>query len=246
MPTTIESIPRTHQFAVGRQTGDQGDLIGILKRPEGPLADTLFGLIENHGETAFTLSAYGGDVQRGSVAFSGQPDDADQLIIDDGINAAVTYEFDSDGSVTETATLRQVVIGTTLSLTLTNLVTKINTDTAAMDIVASLDGEGVLRLVGSHPDASNTALSGNDVATVQTRTGLAGGSGAVHNLRIAGADVANVAVTPGGRVIFGIEWAVADVKNHLSFYATGGDDVLGELTLCYWNGELVRLESWRA
>lgn len=245
MSIVVESNPHKHQWAIGRHPGDSGDLIGILRRTEGPLVDTLFGLIENHGDVAFTVSAYGGDVQRGSVAFSGQPDDADTLIIDDGINPAVTFEFDSDDDVTPTATLRQVVIGTNIAATLGALIAAIAA-APTLDIVGTLDAEHLVRLVGSHPDATNTALAGTDVAGVQTQTGLSGGTGAVHNLRINGADVANVAVTPHGRVIFALEWAAADVKDHLSFYATGGDDVLGELSLCYWNGDLTRLESWQA
>ena len=38
------------------------------------------------------------------------PADADQIILSDGVNPAVTFEFDSDASVVETPTLRQVVI----------------------------------------------------------------------------------------------------------------------------------------
>jgi flagellar hook protein FlgE len=52
--------------------------------------------------------------------FSAQPDDGDTIVIN-----GITYEFDNNASVVETATLRQVVIGASLSATLVTLEGKI-------------------------------------------------------------------------------------------------------------------------
>ena len=58
--------------------------------------------------------------------FGGQPPDGDTVVIN-----GITYEFDSDTSVVETPTLRQVVIGGDIGVTLTNLETAIETIDAA-------------------------------------------------------------------------------------------------------------------
>lgn len=62
----------------------------------------------------------------GNVKFIGsvQPADGDQVIISDGVTS-VTFEFDSNSSVTESANNRQVVIGATSYATMTALIAKI-------------------------------------------------------------------------------------------------------------------------
>jgi uncharacterized protein len=66
-------------------------------------------------------------VATGTIAFlnGAQPADGNNIVISDG-TTAVTFEFDSNSSVVETSTLRQVVIGADAYATMTALITKIN------------------------------------------------------------------------------------------------------------------------
>ncbi|MBA3845415.1 MAG: hypothetical protein H0X45_02095 [Planctomycetes bacterium] len=57
----------------------------------------------------------------GVITLTAQPADGNTIVLNDGTNAAVTFEFDSNASVTQTATLRQVVIGSSVDITLDNL-----------------------------------------------------------------------------------------------------------------------------
>jgi hypothetical protein len=76
---------------------------------------------------------------QGTLNFIGsaQPADGDQIIISDG-STPVTFEFDSDASVVETPTLRQVVIGADAYATLTTLITKINAAAFSVSAVTSV------------------------------------------------------------------------------------------------------------
>lgn len=85
--------------------------------------------------------------------FGGQPADGDSVVIN-----GITYEFDSNASVVETATLRQVVIGGTTSATLSNLETAIETADASFASGASSVRLRVNNSTAEPPSALNDTL----------------------------------------------------------------------------------------
>ena len=113
----------------------------------------------------------------GELILGGQPDDGDQFLIDDGVNAAVTFEFDNDSSVTETNTLRQVVIGATLNDTLTNLLNAVNNVGFPFEITASnIDTDRIDLTNDNLGVAGNVAITEPvNVSTNLSSTGMAGG-----------------------------------------------------------------------
>lgn len=80
--------------------------------------------IDVTGMTGGSASAFASGVIK--LLNGAQPADANTIVLNDGTNPAVTFEFDSNSSVSQTATLRQVVIGANAYATLQNLVTAIN------------------------------------------------------------------------------------------------------------------------
>jgi hypothetical protein len=241
-----ETLPRTHTFAIGRQTGDLGERIGILERTSIPrIAQTLYGLVENHGDVAFTLSLLQGVPAVGSVLFNAQPTDGHTLILNDGTNPAVTFEFDSNNSVVQTGTLRQVVIGTTIAETAGNFARAVNlAPTLAITariVPHNYQSPATIELTNDRPGtAGNVALLGTSTLT---KTGMSGGTGAVKNIRTIAGSVASVAVVPLGRVEFTAELVNTDL-DFFTFNATGTDRVLGELTLSFNTGEIEMRESY--
>lgn len=240
--TTVLTVPRIHQFAIGEQIGSTDTLIGVLERLAAPLQDVILGLLTNEGPTDFTFSLSTGRASVGTIAFTAQPADANTVILNDGVNAAVTFEFDSNGSVTQTTTLRQVVIGATLPQTVANLIAAIKsapvldlTPLEPVKIAASTDVS--FRLVNDkNGTTGNQALT--KTGTWGTLTGMSGGTGAAKNIRVNGASVASVVVKPQARVPFAIEIGSADVQDFYNFIATPASGaVFGFLTLAIWNGD---------
>ena len=92
--------------------------------------------------------------------FGGQPADGDTAIIN-----GITYEFDSNASVVETATLRQVVIGGTLSATLTALETAIESADASFATGASSIRLRVNNSTAEPPSALNDTLVINTLSS---------------------------------------------------------------------------------
>lgn len=262
MANATQNLPRQHQIAIGRAPGDSGSLIGIVERLSSttpadslPPQQTIHALVENFSpDTPFTLTCRFGRPAFGSVTLSGVPDDADEVVLDDGVNSAVTFEFDNDGSVTESATLRAVNFTSTdgphdLAHALAAAITAAPAlDITAYAVFGPTSGDVRVDLLNDTPGTQgNVAITNTDVATVQTLTGMASGTGATsaHNLRLNGSDVGSIVVAAGARVEFGLEIALADTgKEFLSFYGTAGDEQFGALTLSYWEGELVRRERW--
>jgi hypothetical protein len=102
--------------------------------------------------------------------------DADTFILDDGANPAVTFEFDDDGSVVPSATLRPIDFdGTETPDEIRDLIIAAVNSAPALDITAVPDGYG---LVGLTNDAAGTA---GNVAITQggtaplTVSGMSGG-----------------------------------------------------------------------
>lgn len=236
-------VPRTHLFAIGEQVGSSDTLVGVLERLNAPLQDVLFGLVVNEGLSDFTFSLSTGRAATGSLSFSGQPADGNTVVLNDGVNPAVTFEFDNNASVTQTATLRQVLIGATLPQTIGNLIAAIKaaptldiTPLEPMNIAASTDVS--FRLVNDkNGTAGNQTIT--ETGTVCTAVGMSGGTGAAKNIRVNGASVASVVVKPQARVPFIVEIGASDVQDFYNFLAAPatGAKAFGVVSLALWNGD---------
>lgn len=112
----------------------------------------------------------------GSVTLTGQPADADTLVINDATQT-VTFEFDSNASVVETPTLRQVVIGVDSDATTAALAVAINSGAFTFDITAT----PALSVTSLAHD--NTGTAGNlvitNVGVNVTLAGMTGGAIAI-------------------------------------------------------------------
>lgn len=146
-------------------------------------------IAERTGGMAFTSASSGtirlvGYRDQTSGAGAAMPSDGDQVVIDDGVNPAVTFEFDSDASVVETSTLRQVVSsGAVPSVIVGRLVTAINA-APALDVTARQNGPFVCEVFNDTTGVLNDAIS---VAVGGTRievTGLSGGATVAETWRI--------------------------------------------------------------
>jgi hypothetical protein len=78
-----------------------------------------------------------GERATGTIKFLGNPSDTNTVVLNDGVNPAITFEFDNDSSVTPTGTLKQVVIGATPYVTMTNLLAQINAVIGTLEISGS-------------------------------------------------------------------------------------------------------------
>lgn len=110
--------------------------------------------------------------------------DGETVVLDDGRNAPVTFEFDSDASVVETDTLRAVAFtgGDTADQIRDALITAI-TNAPTLNIGASNGGAGLVALTDSR-----VGLAGNNAVTeTVTNAGfvVTGMSGGVDGARIA-------------------------------------------------------------
>lgn len=128
----------------------------------------------------------------GTLVLGGQPADGDQFLIGDG-SSNVTFEFDSNASVVETNVLRRVLIGATLSDTLTNLFNAINNAPGFNVTALSITGGDTVNLQNdNYGVAGNVAITEPvNVSTFLSDTGMSGGD----DLSAAGA---NVPIAIGG------------------------------------------------
>lgn len=127
----------------------------------------------------------------GNVAFAGQPSDGDQVVLDDGVNPAVTYEFQtSGGTITENDQYREVVIGASVGDTVTAFINKINSATATLDITAAPGA-------GDSADLTNdTVGAAGNVAITETGTNISA-TGMTGGTDAGTVGAGNVAVTVG-------------------------------------------------
>lgn len=105
------------------------------------------------------------------------PADGDTVVMNDGVNAAVTFEFDTNASVTETATLRAVDISAAADDDDVRdaLITAI-TNAPALDISAYSGGAGVVTLVNNLGGVAGNVAITEDVTDADfTVTGMTGG-----------------------------------------------------------------------
>jgi hypothetical protein len=104
--------------------------------------------------------------------------DGEDFTIDDGVNPAVTFEFDDDASVTETDTLRQVDISaiTTADQVRDAIVTAI-TNTPLFDVTASNGGAATVSLVNDRSGtAGNVSITENVTNAGFIVAGMSGGT----------------------------------------------------------------------
>lgn len=104
--------------------------------------------------------------------------DGENFVLEDGINAAVTFEFDSDGSVVETAVLRSVDFtgGDDAGTVRDAMVTAIQ-GAPALAITPTEDGVSAVALINDVPDAAGNILITDTVADAGFVTeGMSGGA----------------------------------------------------------------------
>ena len=156
-------------FTNNRIQVNPGQSTGIYFTEDGTGAMTInpTGLLTSSGTRA-TLQESSYTVAKTATAnrdyhqftFGGQPADGDSVVIN-----GITYEFDSNASVVETATLRQVVIGGTTSATLSNLETAIETADASFASGASSVRLRVNNSTAEPPSALNDTLVINTLSS---------------------------------------------------------------------------------
>ena len=144
---------------------DDSDAIAaaMLAAVNGAPVLTISGVVSTVGVAATgTLTTNAG----GSVV------DGDTFTIDDGVNTPVVFEFDSNASVVESATLRQVVFagGDSADVIRDTIITAI-TGATALDVSAANGGAATVSLTNTR-----TGTLGN-IAIVQSAASLAGIAG---------------------------------------------------------------------
>lgn len=123
-----------------------------------PIDGTKF-IVPGSTETVFEIdgnSAFGAHC---SILFSAQPADADTVVLNDGVNTAITFEFDSNNSVVQSSILKRVVIGATLAETLANLIASINAATGGSFTISAAS------LLADRVDIFDSSSTGTEVVT---------------------------------------------------------------------------------
>jgi len=112
----------------------------------------------------------------GNVDLTGLPVSGEQVIIDDGVNPAITYQF---GAGADTPTLQHVAIGIDAATTIASFIALVNTPTAGaiIDITASAGAADSMDLVNDRfGEVGNVLIT--EAATNTTATGMSGGADA--------------------------------------------------------------------
>lgn len=110
--------------------------------------------------------------------------DGETFVLNDGVNPAVTFEFDSNASVVQTSTLRSVAFtGGDTATTVRNTIISAITSAPALNITATIGGAALVNLAND-----NTGHAGNVVITDTVAdsgfivTGMSGGAtGAIRS-----------------------------------------------------------------
>lgn len=104
--------------------------------------------------------------------------DAETFVLNDGVNAAVTFEFDDNASVVQTATLRAVVFagGDTAATVAATIIAAINA-APALNINASSGGGAIVELLNTTAGtAGNQTITETVVAAGFVVVGMSGGT----------------------------------------------------------------------
>lgn len=109
------------------------------------------------------------------------PADTETFVLNDGVNAAVTFEFDTDSSVVETATLRQVDISSaTTDDDVRDAIISAVTGAPALDITATSGGSGIVTLTHDRVGTVGNQTITETVTNAQFAvSGMSGGAGDV-------------------------------------------------------------------
>lgn len=148
-------------------------------------------IIDPTTEAGLEVKGYAvGEIDADSVGSAVVVLDTETFILNDGSNPAVTFEFDDDDSVTETATLRKVDITTAADEDDVRdaMITAIN-NAPTLDITAEANGAGIVKLTNDTPGtAGNQTITETVVSGNFTVAGMAGGT-ADYGKRIYGRTV---------------------------------------------------------
>lgn len=134
-------------------------------------------LLHTGGLTYQAGVAAAGSIDCDSAAATVTVLDGETVVLDDGTNPAVTFEFDTDTSVVETDTLRAVDVSAALSDddVKSALISAIN-GAPTLDITASDGGAGIVSLVNDAIGAAgNVAIAETVVSANFVVTGMTGG-----------------------------------------------------------------------
>ncbi len=139
-PILVAGASAASMIAVGLSGGTvSAKATGSIRFDDSvnPADGTKFVVPSSLGERTFEIDDDVSDGAHAAASFSGQPADADQIVLNDGVNPAITFEFDSNSSVVETSVLKQVVIGADLASTLANFAAKVNLTTSGTFTISS-------------------------------------------------------------------------------------------------------------
>lgn len=181
--------------------------VGTLTQSGQPTAtDTL--TLDDGVNTATVFEFDAAAEAAGTLVLGGQPSDGDTWRVSDGTNQ-VDFEFDSNSSVTQSQTLRQVIIGATLSDTLNALQAAINSALFTFNITADAPTLGTTVAITN----DNTGVAGNvaiieqvNVSTNLSSTGMTGG----NDLTAGGS---NIAVRIGTNAEGSLDNLIAAITN---------------------------------
>jgi len=117
--------------------------------------------------------------------------DGELFVLNDGVNAAVTFEYDSNASVVETPTLRAVVFTAGDSAATVHAATRAAINAApTLAITAAAGGSPVLTLTNDVKGSfGNIPISSTIADSDWAVTGMTGGAGDMVVLSVAGTDV---------------------------------------------------------
>ena len=118
--------------------------------------------------TAASAVAATGSIDCDNTGATVAPADTETFILNDGVNAAVTFEFDTNSSVVETTTLREVDITTAADDDdVRDAIIAAVTGAPTLDITATSGGAGIVTLTND-----KTGTAGNVVVTETVASAL--------------------------------------------------------------------------
>jgi len=152
--------------------------------------------------------------------------DGEQFVLDDGVNAAVTFEFDSHASVVETATLRAVVFtGAETADQIRDLIITAIGNAPTLSITASNGGAATVSLANDRTGTlGNITITETVVDAGFVVAGMSGGTDAIISLTettggTAGNQIITETVTDAAFAVTGMSGGLA-THNHRIFGLT--------------------------
>lgn len=154
--------------------------------------------------------------------------DTETFVLDDGVNPAVTFEFDDDSSVSETNTLRAVDITTAADDDdVRDAIITAVTGAPALLMTATNGGAGIVTLTHDHEGTiGNQAITETVVSANFAVTGMASGAGG--DVEVLGSGELPTQTTAAVGVVTTLGTVVAAAS---SFLTAGLDEVAGQHAL---------------